>query len=201
MTKPEWSWEPFSLGETVSLMDGFPGPWWIAAGWAIELHVGSKVREHGDVDILVLREDQAAIRAQLSGWDVRIAHDGRLEPWPDGMQIELPRSGLWARADPNGPWQLQFLLAERDGDEWWYRRDPRIRLPLEQIGLRSRSSAIPYLRPELVLLFKSKHHREEDEADFEAVLPRLDDLARRRLASWLAPDDPWRTRIEDKRVL
>jgi aminoglycoside-2''-adenylyltransferase len=200
MTAPTLRWEPLRLDEAASLMEGFPGPWWIAAGWAIELHVGSKVREHGDVDVLVLRDDQEAIRAQLSGWDVRIAHDGRLEAWPEGMQVELPRSGLWARADPDGPWQLQFLLAEREGDEWWYRRDPRIRLPLEEIGLRS-ASGMPYLRPELVLLLKSKHHREEDEADFEAVLPCLDDVACRRLASWLAPGDPWRNRIEGRRVL
>jgi hypothetical protein len=188
------------LDEAVGLMAGFPGLWWIAAGWAIELHLGRRVREHRDVDVLVLRDDQAAIRTQLPGWDVQIAHGGRLEPWPDGMRIELPRSGLWARRDPDGPWELQFLLAEREGDAWWFRRDPRIRLPLGEIGLGS-ATEIPYLRPELVLLFKSKHHREEDEQDFDAVLSSLDDHARGRLSAWLEPGDPWRNRIEGRNVL
>ena len=200
MTEPEWWWEPLDLDQAATLMDGFPGPWWVVAGWAIELHVGRRLREHGDVDLLVLRDDQAAIRSQLPGWDVQVAHGGRLEPWPAGVRLELPRSGLWARSDLDGPWQLQFLLAECDGDTWWYRRDPRIRLPIAEIGLRS-PSGIPYLRPELNLLFKSKETRERDEADFAAVLPLLDTTARRRLADWLPHEHPWRNRIVSRSVL
>jgi hypothetical protein len=200
VSEPEWRWEPLQLDEAAALMDGFPGPWWVVAGWAIELHVGRRLREHSDVDILVLRDQQAAIRSQLAGWDVRIAHGGRLEPWPEGMYVELPRAGLWARSDPQGPWQLQFLLAERDGDMWWYRRDPRIRLPVEEIGLRS-ANGIPYLRPELALLFKSKEPRERDQADFEAVLPLLDGPARRRLLAWLPREHAWRNRIQDGGVI
>jgi hypothetical protein len=146
MTEPGWWWEPLGLDEAVALMNGFPRPWWVAGGYAIELHVGRAVREHEDVDLLVLRDDQEAIRAQLPGWEAQVAHDGRLEPWPAGHLIERPRSGLWARRDPGGPWQLQLLLAERDRDTWWYRRDERIRLPLAEIGLRT-SDGVPYLRP------------------------------------------------------
>jgi hypothetical protein len=195
MTEPQWWWEPLGLEEAVALMDGFPGPWWVAAGWAIELHVRRRLRDHADVDLLVLRDDQAAIRAQLPGWDAWIAHDGRLEPWPEGMRIEPPRSGLWVRRDARGPWQLQFLLAEADGGTWWFRRDPRIRMPVAAIGLRT-AEGIPYLTPELVLLFKSRHLRERDDFDFEAVLPLLDESARARLAAWLPQGHPWRNRIE-----
>jgi hypothetical protein len=200
MTESEWSWEPLDLDEAAALMDGFPGPWWVVAGWAIELHVGRPIRNHSDVDILLLRDDQAAIRAQLPGWDVQVAHGGRLEPWAQGLHLELPRSGLWARSDPKGPWQLQFLLGERDGDTWWYRRDPRIRLPIAEIGLRS-AGGIPYLRPELTLLFKSREPRDRDEADFAAVLPLLDEAARSRLAGWLPEGHPWRNRIVRRNVL
>jgi hypothetical protein len=200
MKEPQWWWEPLQLEEAAALMDDFPGPWWVVAGWAIELHVGEPIRDHSDVDILVLRDDQAAIRSQLPGWDVQIAHGGQLEPWPEGARIELPRSGLWARRDPDGPWQLQFLLGERDGDTWWFRRDPRIRLPVAEIGLRS-PSGIPYLRPELTLLFKARKPRERDETDFDAVLPLLDATARRRLADWLPADHPWRNRIVGESVL
>jgi hypothetical protein len=199
VTAAAW-WEPLALDETVGLMSGFPAPWWIAAGWAIELHVGRTVRDHTDVDILVLRDDQEAIRSQLPDWDVQIAHDGRLEPWPEGLHVVLPGAGLWARGDREGPWQLQFVLAERDGDTWWYRRDPRIRVPLAEVGLRSRAG-VPYVRPELTLLFKSRHLRERDEIDFEAVLPALDATARSRLAAWLPADHPWRNRVAGDLVL
>jgi len=194
VTGPEPRWEPLGLEEATGLMDGFPGPWWVAAGWAIELHAGRPVREHGDVDLLVLRADQDAIRRQLPDWDVQVAHDGRLEPWPPGTRLEPPRSGLWARSDPDGPWQLQFLLAETDGETWWHRHDPTIRLPLAELGLVS-AGGIPYLRPELVLLSKSRGLRARDEQDFEAILPSLDGVARRRLRTWLPAGHAWRTRI------
>jgi hypothetical protein len=175
-------------------MDGFPGRWWIAAGHAIELHVGRPVRDHEDVDVLVLRDDQEAVRRHLRGWDLRIAHGGRLEPWPEGARIGLPRTSLWVRSDPDHPWQLQLLLDECYGGTWWFRRDPRIRLPVEELGLHS-PEGIPYVRPEVTLLFKAREPRERDETDFEALLPTLDERARARLADWLPPDHPWRNRI------
>jgi hypothetical protein len=119
-------------------MRGFPHPWWVAGGWALDIFVGTG-REHGDVDVLVRRGDQQWIRRQLPDWDVQIAHAGRLEPWPDGHDVDLPRSGFWARSDPDGPWQLQFLLGDHEADEWWYRRDPSIRMPLGEIGRVSAS--------------------------------------------------------------
>lgn len=171
-------------------MEGFPAPWWVAGGWALDLFVGSG-RQHDDVDVLVLRDDQHRIREQLPGWDVQIAHEGRLEPWRVGERVELPRNGLWARSDPDGPWRLQFLLEQHEGDVWWYRRDPTIRLPLDEIGLVS-ESGVPFLRPELILLYKSRLDRDRDAEDFERTLESLDDPARRRLASWLPPDHAWR---------
>jgi hypothetical protein len=63
------------------------------------------------------------------------------------------------------------------------------------VGLQS-ETGVPYVRPELTLLFKSRHRRERDEVDFEAALPLLDAAARTRLVAWLPEDHPWRNRIE-----
>jgi hypothetical protein len=174
-------------------MRGFPAPWWVAGGWALDLFTGTS-REHDDVDIVVLRSDQELIREQLPGWDIQIAHSGKLEPWPPGDAVELPRSGFWARSDPNGPWELQFLLAEHDDGTWWYRRDPRVTMPVADTGLVG-ESGIPYLRPEIVLLYKSRIDRDRDTADFERTLPNLDEEARMRLAAWLADEHPWRAQL------
>ena len=61
-----------------------------------------------------------------------------------------------------------------------------------------RGRRLPYLAPEIVLLFKAKAPRAKDEADFAGVLPLLD--ARRK--AWLDaalglvhPDHPWRTAL------
>jgi len=39
-------------------MSDFKRPWYIAGGWAVDLYLGYVSREHGDIEILVYREDQ-----------------------------------------------------------------------------------------------------------------------------------------------
>jgi Aminoglycoside-2''-adenylyltransferase len=190
----EWNWKPLGLDDAARVLEGFPARWWIAGGWALDLHLGRTTRGHEDVDVAVLRGDQLALRSQLAGWDIRIAHEGRLEPWTDGRRLELPRHGLWARRNPDGPWELELLLQEHDDTVWRYRRDPTIAVPIAQLGL-STKAGLPYLRPEIVLLFKSRAPRERDEADLDAVLPKLDPAARARLRGWLAPGHAWLNRI------
>lgn len=187
-----FSWEPLDLDVAVDLMIGFPAPWWIAGGWAIDLFAERVTREHSDVDFVVLRANQLLIRDALPGWDVQVAHDGRLEPWTE--PLAPPRGGLWARSAADGPWQVQFLLAEHDGDVWVFRHDATLRMPLSDIVLRNRDG-IPYLRPELVLLNKARRPRERDELDFETTLPLLNGNARAWLHDRLPREHPWRRRL------
>src|SRR5439155_15489925 len=90
-------WDPLGLDEAAELMRGFPAPWWIVGGWAIDLFVGRETRDHSDVDVVVRRADQEKLRERFASWDVQIAHDGKLEPWIGFL--EQPRSNLWARSD------------------------------------------------------------------------------------------------------
>jgi hypothetical protein len=53
---------------------------------------------------------------------------------------------------------------------------------------------IPYLAPEIVLLFKARHDRPKDQGDFTGVLPLLNPGRRAWLAAALArvhPGHPW----------
>ena len=182
-------WEPLSLEEAINVMVGYPGPWWVAGGWAIDLHVERLTREHADVDLVVLRANQPLLRKLLADWDVRVAHRGTLEEW-NGFVVP-PRHGLWARREPGGPWELEFLLAETEGDTWVSRHDASIRMPLGEVVLRN-PEGIPYLRPELVLLHKSRNVRERDDWDFENVLPLLSADSRAWLRERLPDDHRWR---------
>lgn len=67
-------------------------------------------------------------------------------------------------------------------------------MPLTDIEARS-DQGIPYLRPEIVLLYKARHRRERDEADLEGTLPTLDPAARARLRDWLPAEHPWLDRL------
>ena len=64
--------------------------------------------------------------------------------------------------------------------------------------IRRTPDGIPYMRPDMVLLFKAKHAREKDEADFAAALPRLEAEERRSLRGWLErvhPGHRWLERL------
>jgi hypothetical protein len=188
----EFPWDALGLEDVLDLMRGFSAPWWIGGGWALDLHLGEQTREHADVDVIIRRSDQELLRVLLPGWDIRVAHEGTLEPWT--ASLKPPRHGLWAREDPARGWEVEFLLAETDGDDWVYRRDNNVRLPLADVVLHTREG-IPYLRPDLLLLNKSHRVRDRDELDFAAALPSLDANARVWLQERLPPDHAWHARL------
>ncbi|HEU5381681.1 MAG TPA: hypothetical protein VFV38_40190 [Ktedonobacteraceae bacterium] len=73
----------------------------------------------------------------------------------------------------------------------------QIRGSLSTLGRRTRDG-IPYLAPEIQLLYKAKDLRPKDEADFTRVLPALDGKRRQWLAQSLAlvhPGHVWLTKL------
>ncbi len=149
-----------------------PHAWWVSSGWAIDLYLGRVTRVHHDFDVGLFREDQLAARRHLAsrGWTFLTPHEGRLEPWPASMRLELPRHQ--AHAHKQGGF-IDMLLSDRDGSIWRFRRNPRVVRQVDRLVLRG-PEGLPYLAPEVVLLFKSatggKAPRPRDEADFAAVL-------------------------------
>jgi hypothetical protein len=69
------------------------------------------------------------VQAHLDGWDLRIAHDGRLTRWAPGRLLAPHEHGIWARPNPASSRRLEFLVDVVDG-QWMYRRNPAVRLPL-----------------------------------------------------------------------
>ncbi|MFE9555441.1 nucleotidyltransferase domain-containing protein [Streptomyces sp. NPDC006703] len=198
-------WSPASPAEIADLFKDAGFPWWIAGGYAIELAAGRKIRPHRDVDVLVLRRDQECVRKRLADWDLYVADPpgvGQLRPWKQGEFLELPLNGLWCRRSPSAPWSVELLLDESDGGEWVSRRDARIRLPLDRIG-RVSADGIPYLTPEVQLFYKAKATREQDQSDFEAVLPLLATAQRAwllKVLDWCEPQHPWREHLIPSRT-
>jgi hypothetical protein len=65
------------------------------------------------------------------------------------------------------------MLMETEGDQWVYRRLPQIRGRVSTLGISS-ENGLPYLRPEIQLLFKARNKIEEkNQHDFELVLQHL----------------------------
>lgn len=185
-------WVPLSVDEVVDVLAGAPFRWWVAGGRALELHLGRSWRPHDDLDIGIVGADAPALFQHLTGWAPSIAAGGRLSPWTGRPLVEADdENNLWWRRVPDGPWVLDVLVGRGDHADWIHRRDPTIRVPWADAVLRS-VGGVPYLAPELQLLFKAKDPRPKDDLDAEAVLPHLDPSKQGWLADRLPADHPWR---------
>jgi hypothetical protein len=189
-------WEPASPAEVAKIFAGCQVRWWIAGGHAIELAAGRPVREHGDIDVLLLRRDQLAVQRALPGWQWQAADPpGRLRPWRPAEQLPVGGHDIWCRPGPCQPWRIQVMLDESCDADWVSRRDQRVRRPLTSLGSVT-AEGVPYLAPEIQLFYKGKAPRPKDEIDFAAVLPILSVPQREWLADALSLvyglQHPWR---------
>lgn len=184
-------WSPISVKEAVRLFMDAPFRWWIGGGHALELHVGDLRRTHDDLDIGICRHQAPQAYGWLKGWEMHVAAAGRLSRW-DGSPLRADRyeNNVWVRRSSDSPWAFDLTVGEGNEGEWIYRRDASVNRPWETAVLRTRSG-VPYLAPELQLLFKSKDLRPKDHADAERVIPVLDDRERLFLAVHLVADHPW----------
>jgi Aminoglycoside-2''-adenylyltransferase len=170
-------------------------PWYVAAGWAIDLFLGGRPREHEDLEVAVpnSRLDEIVARfPELDFFVITGPHEAT--PLAEARDRLEETHQTWAREPETGLWRFDVFREPSDGDLWLCRRDESIRLPYEQVIART-DAGIPCGRPEIVLLFKAKHvHRERDRRDFEAVVPRLEPERRQWLAEALErvhPGHPW----------
>ena len=184
------AWHPAVVAERFA---GVEVPWCVAAGWAIDLFLGAETRPHEDLEVAVPRPRFGELAARLEGLELYVpVGEGRLGPFDPGSESHQ----TWVR-EPDGPWRLDVFREPADGDTWICRRDASIRMPYEELIERTRDG-IPYMRPDVVLLFKAKHAREKDDGDFDAALPRLDESQRRSLRGWLElvhPGHRWLARL------
>jgi hypothetical protein len=192
VSDPPWdAWRP---EEITRMLAGVAAPWWVAAGWAIDLFRGEQTREHGDLEIAVpgTADGFGAVRAALAGYDFEVVGAGRA--WPLDSPAFQVMFQTWVSDPATGVYRLDiFREPQRDG-AWVCRRDDTISLPYEQVICRT-ATGIPYLAPEITLLFKAKYpDLPKNEADFAGALPLLSPPA----VGWLRwalgrvhPGHPW----------
>ena len=182
-----WSsrWRP---SQVAAHLAGTSAPWCVAAGWALDLFRGMQTRDHGDIEIAIPAAAFPEIRDRFPGYVFDVVSSGRI--WKDASPDVLAVTHqTWLRDVATGNYLLDVFREPHDGETWICRHDETIRLPYSEI-IHHTPGGIPYLAPELVLLFKAKHARPKDQADFDETIPQMTAAQRQTLAGFLARAHP-----------
>lgn len=187
------AWRPEQVAERLR---GVSVPWCVAAGWALDLFRGRQSRPHGDLEIAVPAAGFAEVRDRFPEFVFDAVGSGRV--WASaGAEVLAATHQTWLRDPATDQFLFDVFREPHEGGTWICRRDDSLRLPYDAIIERN-ADGIPYLVPELVLLFKAKDPRAKDHADFDGVLPLLSQVRRDVLGGWLAPvhpGHPWLARL------
>ena len=197
---------PAALEDLVTvarLLQGFPGRWWVAGGWAIDAWAGGPSRDHDDVEISIMRGDQVLLRNHLPGWTLETGAHGPDGPrritLGEGTWLKLPEFQLRVRRDAgdvaggDGVRAFEVFLNDERAGQWVSRRHPTVTRAFSALILDS-PMGMPVLAPEVQLLYKAKYHRPKDEHDFARALPHLSAAQRVWLRTTLEEyhaGDPW----------
>ena len=120
--------------ELRDLMAGYPGPWWVVGGWAVEAFTGVP-RFHEDIDLVVFADDVPALREQLGdvfhlwsndGGTFRILDDETPEPLRPAQADRTPRGR-------SSPWR-QLRSSRHATAQGVHLRPPRAAAPLARSG-------------------------------------------------------------------
>ncbi|SEE67611.1 hypothetical protein SAMN05216533_3206 [Streptomyces sp. Ag109_O5-10] len=190
------AWRPERVADR---LDGVGVPWCVAAGWALDLFRGQQARPHGDLEIAVPVAGFAEVRDRFPEYVFDAVGSGRV--WAAaGDEALAATHQTWARDPASGRFLFDVFREPHEGGTWICRRDESLRLPYDAIIERT-ADGIPYLVPELVLLFKAKEPRPKDHADFDGILPLLSRARRDALGAWLTrvhPGHPWSAKLTER---
>src|SRR6185437_16694799 len=100
---PVWeSWHPAQLA---TLLRGVTAPWYVAAGWAIDLFRGQQTREHEDLEMGLPNTPEAfgQVRLALRGYEFEVAGGPPPRLWP----LDSPAFALMHQTWVSEPLQPQ----------------------------------------------------------------------------------------------
>ena len=183
------NWATTKPEDAASWFSSLTVSWWVAGGWALDLFLGWQFREHGDFDVGVLRHDAPQLLAALANWEIFEAQGGALSQLCYSVAPRQDVNSLWCRPAGSMLWSVEVLLDAGDTDFWVFRRQPQIRRPWNEV-IRRAPQGLPYLAPEIQLLYKARAPRPRDQDDFAHIGPRLDAPARKWLRESLQMTQP-----------
>ncbi len=187
------------LVQASNLLSDAPATWAVCGGFALDLFLGRNIRKHGDIDICVFEKDRNDLcRYMLSqdGWNVyefrgggKVRPLGRNSRSEAGRNLMCVKDGcdlvkfypsdesdlLWYEFFHTGITDLnylEFLFNTIKDDHFVFGRQTGIKRELSKAILFK--NGIPYLAPEIVLLFKASNSESpEYQLDLDETFPHV----------------------------
>jgi hypothetical protein len=184
-------WDPWRPEEVARRFAGSTLRWYVVAGWALDLFRGEQTRDHEDIEIGVPSADFPMVQEALEGFEFDVVGSG--EWWPVDDAAFNVHFQTWVRDPTTGVYHLDVFRDPHDGDTWICRRDHSIRMPYDDL-VSFTPNDIPFMAPEVALLFKAKHNRVKDQSDFDGIAPLLSKGQTQWLREGLLklhPGHPW----------
>jgi Aminoglycoside-2''-adenylyltransferase len=199
---PDWKlWDAWRPERIAEFFEHLAVPWYVAAGWAIDLFHGQERREHEDLEVAVPNDRFHEVVDLLDGFEAFVI-TGPAEglPLAEAWNRLEDTHQTWVRDPESRRWKFDLFREPSDGDTWICRRDPALTMPYARLIERSHEG-IPYGRPEVILLFKAKHaDQEKNRIDFADTLPQLDSERRAWLREALERVHPGHEWLEELRA-
>ncbi|MCI8306781.1 MAG: hypothetical protein HFH14_01905 [Lachnospiraceae bacterium] len=180
-------------------------------GWAIDLFIGAQTRKHGDIDILAYWAERDAIIQYMQSLGFLVYEmlgGGKAHHITDVRnQIKCKRNifcctqdcemVVLTETDEEGIYFIdfrevgqtklnfiEFLFNDKDETDLLYARRHAVKLALSDAILYS--GGIPYLSPEMCLLYKSTDtERKGYQSDYDNAMARMNQRQRRWLSDAL----------------
>lgn len=162
------NWNPFTVEETSNLLKGQPN-WFFAGGYSIDLFLGYKTRDHGDIDVGVLEPHATHLFNHLQSHDLQIytAEKGVLTKFKT-QDLNAGGDNFWVSDGES--YRLQVLTYPVKDNQVIFKRNNDVRFPVKSFSFNIGSHRI--LNPMVTVLFKATVSKPEvkDLKDIESVL-------------------------------
>jgi hypothetical protein len=139
------AWAAWHPRDFAARMEGAGFPWFVAGGWAIDLFLGTRTRDHEYLERAVASSFFESLLLRFPEFDFWVPQ-GEHKLTPMNTETLAGESHqTWAYDRAAQVWRFDVFREPHDGDTWICRRDASIRRPYADVFEVS-ADGIPYFK-------------------------------------------------------